>query len=284
MPQRARECAFPAGRLEVSEHVTARAIRMVGVSGIMLLWQQAARVTPCMFAAAVLVILAMAIGAAGLESAVQRRHTFTTQYLASEGRLFRLLRPGAFMILWQGTKALVLATILVLNALVLEVWEWVLLFGDALLMAVLFIRITRSLSGEVRALYVAPLARRAAVWVNATFVWVVWVLGLFNTPQSNFSAMRWEEVVMLAAGQVDLGCQAIALLARVAAVGESLALWAAQNLFADISDVQAMLAAWLVFLAAFGASFLFAWAYSLALAGVISAPWQVWRWREVPSE
>jgi len=188
------------------------------------------------------------------------------------------------MILWQGTKALVLATILVLNALVLEAWQWVLLFGDALLMAVLFIRITRSLSGEVRAPYVAPLARRAAVWVNATFVWVVLVLGLFNTPQSNFSAMRWEEVVMLAAGQVDLGCQAIALLARVAAVGESLALWAAQNLFADISDVQAMLAAWLVFLAAFGTSFLFAWAYSLALAGVISAPWQVWRWREVPSE
>ncbi len=261
---------------------TSRAVRMLAVGALLIAWQQFADVAPCPVAVGLLVLLALAIGTAGLESAVQRRHAFTAQYLAPEGRLFRLLRPGALMLLRQGGTAVLLAAVLTLDALALEAWQRALLLGDALLMAALVGGFARLLAGEARAAYVAPLARRWAVRVNALCVWGVLLLGLLYTPQASLAAMRWEEVISLAAGQVHVACDDVALLARPAAVAGSLMRWGAQNLFADLGDTLQSLFAWLLFLAAFGASFLFAWAYSLALAGVISAPWQAWREREAP--
>lgn len=255
---------------------------MLAVGALLLAWRQFAADAPCAVVAAVLVLLALPIGLAGLETAVQRRHVFVAQYLAREGRLFRLLRPGVLTLLWQGGKAALLAAVLALNAAVLEPWQRALLLGDALLMAVLVGALARLLAGEVRASHVAPLARRWAVRINALAVWAALLLGLLYTPQGNLAAMHWGEVVSLAAREVDVACREIALLARPAAVARSLMLWGAQNLFADLGDKAETLFAWLLFLAAFGASFLFAWAYSLALAGVTAAPWQAWRGREAP--
>lgn len=257
--------------------MTARTARMLAVVALLLGWQQLAATATCTVAAASLAALTLIVGAAGLEAAVQRRHAFAAQYLAAEGRLFRLLRPGAVTLAWQTVKALLLACVLLLNALVLEAWQWTLLVVDAVLMAVLVGALARRLTGEVREAYVAPIARRWAEPINAALVWIALVLGLFYAPQANLGALRWEEVVSLAAGQVGVGCQAIALLARVAAVSGSLALWAAQNLFADLGDAQETVAAWLMFIAAFGASFLFAWAYSRALTGTVASPWRAWR-------
>lgn len=251
--------------------------RMLAVGAALLLWQQFADVAPCAVAAALVAALAFAVGAAGLEAAVQRRHAFAAQYLAAGGRLFRLLRPGALVVLWQATKAVVLAAVLVVNALLLEPWQGGLLLADALLVAALVHATARALAGEVRDPYVPVLARRWAVRVNALVVWAALVVGLFYTPQANLAALRWEEVVALAAGQLEVACAPIGVLARLAAVGGSLALWGAQNLFADLGDAQETLAAWLVFLAAFGTSFLHAWALSLALAGVSATPWRAWR-------
>jgi hypothetical protein len=256
------------------------AIRMSAMSGLVLLWQQLAPLAPCAAAAAVVALLAFAIAAAGLEAAAQRRHAFRTQYLAGGGRLFRLLRPGVLMAVWQTTKAALLAVALALGALALEPWQRALLLADAVAMAVLIVSLARLLEGEVRAAHVAPLARRWGVRANALLVWIALVVGLLFTPQADLRAMRWEEVVSLAVGQVAVGCPAIALLSRVATVGSALAAWGAQNLFAEIHGAQETLAAWFVFLAAFGASFLFAWGYSLALAGVVSAPWRAWGTRE----
>jgi hypothetical protein len=267
----------------VKQTTMSRAVRMLAVGALLIAWQQFAGVAPCPVAIGLLVLLALAIGNAALESAVQRRHAFTAQYLAPEGRLFRLLRPGVLMLVRQGGTAVLLAAVLTLNALALEAWQHVLLLGDALLMTALVGGFARLLAGEARAAYVAPLARRWAVRVNALCVWGVLLLGLLYTPQASLAPMRWEEVISLAAGQVSVACEDIALLARPAAVGGSLMLWGAQNLFADLGDTLHTLFAWLLFLAAFGVSFLFAWAYSLALAGVIAAPWQAWRDREAPA-
>lgn len=268
----------------MTECATSRVVRMLVVAAMLIAWQLFADVASCPVSIGLLVLLALAIGTAGLESAVLRRHAFTAQYLAPHGRLFRLLRPGVLMLLRQGVAAVLLAAVLVLNALTLEAWQRALLLGDALLMTALVGAFARLLAGEARVAYVAPLARRWAVRVNALCVWGALLLGLLYTPQASLATMRWEEVISLAAGQMHVACDDLALLARPAAVASALMLWGAQNLFADFGDALQTLLAWLLFLAAFGVSFLFAWAYSLALAGMISAPWQAWREREAQAQ
>ena len=256
--------------------VLSRAGRMVAVWGLLLAWHWIAPRAGCLVAAALLLVLAASIAASALEAAFQRRHAFASHYLHADGRLYRLLRPATFTLLWQGAKAVVLATVLMVSAPTLETWQWAALLVDALVMALLVGAVAGPLQAEVHAPYVLPLARRWAVRLNAVLLWLALVVGLYYSPQESYSALRWEEVAGFAARQVAVGCEALALLTRLAGVVEALALWAAQSLFSRLADPAQTVVAWLVFLASFGASFLFTWAYSRALGGTQSEPWRVW--------
>lgn len=130
---------------------------------------------------------------------------------------------------------------------------------------------------EVRDPYSGPMTRHWAAQTNAVLLWLAWILSLFVTPQENDRGLRWEEILTYSAAEPAVGCDALALPARVAAVAEALALWSAQHLFAGLTQPAQALAAWAVFLAAFGTSFLIVWTYSHVLVGVLARPWSIWQ-------
>jgi hypothetical protein len=113
------------------------------------------------------------------------------------------------------------------------------------------------------------------VRLNALLLWLAWAGLLYQGPMANYTGMRWEEVVALSAAEPDIACDALALAARLASVTAALTLWSAQHLLGGLREPVQVLAAWAVFVGAFGASFLVAWAYSRALAGVLAWPWAV---------
>jgi hypothetical protein len=230
----------------------------------------------CAGAAVVVALLAGAVTLGGLEAAAQRRRAFVGQILAPGGRLWRLLRPGAVMALGQGVAGLGLALLLVV-AVARGGGLPLLLLADVLLMALLVAGLRRLLAGEVQAPHRHALARRWAARLNTLMLWVAASGWLLAAPHPRWAGMSWEAVVAEAAAGVSTGCAALGVLARGAAAGEALALWAAQEVLTGLRDPVRALLAWLAFLGAFGASWILAWAWSRALVGVLARPWELWR-------
>jgi len=208
------------------------------------------------------------------EGAFLRRYRFISYSLADDGRLGRVLRPGPLLLLRQGVGGLLLALLLLVGALALAPGQRLLLLADLVLLPLLLVALGWLLRGEIRSDILRPLVRQWAHRVNALLLWLALLLVLFHSPQMDYSGQPWQTVARQGALEVTVGCDALAVLARLQSVGGALALWAAQNLFGGLQEAEQLLMAWGLFTAAFGVSFLLAWVYSRALVGV----W-VGRWR-----
>lgn len=241
----------------------------------LLAWQWAASRLGCI--ASVLCVLPLwgILTLAASEVALLRRYAFIAQYLRPQGMLARLLRRKTVLLLWQGTKALFLALVLLVSALLFEGGQWRVLLADIVLMATLVGVIGALLHGEVKPDYSEPLARHWAHWVNAIVLWLTSVVLTFFSAHEDYTGMVWEEVVRFGASKVTVACDALAVLARINAVSEALAWWGAQNVLSGWERPAQVLMAWTAFIASFGVSFLIAWAYSRALAGILSKPWRL---------
>jgi hypothetical protein len=246
-------------------------------------WHGSADRLGCAAAAVAVVLAAALLTLSGAEVAFYRRHAFVRHYLRPGGLLSRLLGRRTLMLIVQGTQALVLAFLLLIAALSLGAFRWLLLLADVLLLAVLLNAFSTLLADEVREPYRQPMARHWAVRTNAVLLWIAWILQTFYSPDLNYQGLRWEEVIAFSAAQPSLGCDALAVLARLGAVGQALALWGAQHLFASLREPAQVLVAWAAFLATFGVSFVVAWAYSRLLAGTLARPWNVWGPRDAPA-
>jgi len=243
--------------------------------GGLLLWSALAKRLSCTASAPFLVLLMTTVTLSGLEAALYRRHAFLARYLIPEGALFRLLRGRALMVLWQAVKGAPLALILLISSLRFAEQEWLVLFLDALVLVALSRFLAHLLRSEVRTEYRWPMARRWALRLNATLLWLVLVCVLFFSSHEDYRGLAWQEVVVYSASQVEVQCDVLGVLARLSHVAESLPLWAAQNLLGDLQRPAETLTAWVMFLAAFGVSFVVAWSYSRALGGVASRPWKL---------
>lgn len=250
--------------------VAVRLSSLFVVWAVLLGWALTADRLSCPLATLVLAAAAGLIARYGVEAALVRRRAFVGQYLVAGGRLYRLLTGRALVLSRQGAKGLVLGLLLLVGALGLEPVQWVLLLVDVALFAFLVAVLGQLLERQVRREYLGPLARSWATRLNAVLLWIAWLTLMFSTPQANYAGLRWEEVLALAAAQPAVACEAVAIPARLAAVSSALTLWSAQHLFAGLHEATHVLLAWGVFLAAFGASFLLALAYSSALAGVLA--------------
>lgn len=253
---------------------------MLLVWGLLTLWGVTAERLGCAAAALVLAVIAALLALAATEAAYQRRHAFVSQYLAPGGLLSALLSRRVLLTAFHGASSVILAFFLLIAALGFDPSRWALLLADAVLMALLLGALSSLLAGEVREVYREALARQWAARLNAIALWLAWAAAMLFTPREDFSGLRWEEVIAYSAATTPAGCDALALSARLGAVAEALSLWAAQHLFASLRQPGQVLAAWLAFLAAFGASFLVAWAYSRALTGVLARPWRIARPRQ----
>lgn len=248
---------------------------MWAVWGGLLLWTTFAQRLNCPASAPFLILLMASIALSGAEAAFYRRHAFVARYLVAGGTLFRLLSGRFLTLIWQGAKGILLGLALLISSLRFAPLEWLVLFLDTFFLLALTRLFVYWLSNEVRIEYRMPMARRWALRLNAWLLWLVLIGILFVSPHENYQGLSWQEVVAYSAAQIALPCDVLGLLARLNLIGEALPLWAAQNLLGGLQRPAETLFAWVLFVAAFGASFLVAWSYSRALGGVASQPWKL---------
>ncbi len=251
-----------------------RFIQMFAVWCVLLAWRWLADRLGCIGSTLILIPLWGALTLSASEVALFKRYAFIAHYLSPEGILARLLRRKTMLLLWQSIKALFFCLILIISALSFDMNQWLVLLADVIVMATLVGIFDWLLHGEVKPGYRAPFAHYWAHWVNTVLLWLVSVLVIFYSAHENYLGLSWEEVVHFSASKVTVACDALAVLARINAVSEALVWWAAQNLLVGWERPAQQLLAWFAFIASFGVSFLIAWAYSRALAGVLSRPWR----------
>ena len=214
------------------------------VWALFLVWHLTASRMGCHASAGTLALVAALVMSSGTEVAFSRRRAFISHYLDAEGLLFRLLSRKTLTLISQGIKALLLSIFLLVSVLRLDHTQWLLLLADVPVLALFLAGFSFILEGEMRHEYRGLMARHWAARVNATLLWFGFVLLMFFSPQENYGNLRWEEVLAFSAAEPSVGCDSLAVLARLAAVGEALGLWAAQHLFADLQKPAQVLVAW----------------------------------------
>ncbi|HEY9150749.1 MAG TPA: hypothetical protein VIQ75_08105 [Gammaproteobacteria bacterium] len=255
---------------KLSWHLAA----MAGVWLVLALWTTLAGRLGCAATLPLILALWVLIFLAGYETALLRRHLFIRACLQPRGLLARWLDRRLLLYVWQGVKALALALFLVVALLLLNPSQWVFLLFDILVLGALLWLLNRLLRNEVIVQYQAALARAWARRINAVFLWLGLLVSLLFTARDDYYAVGFSEALRHGAARVELGCDALAILARTGAVLETASWWTAQQLFAGLEGMSVTLA-WVGFLAVFGLSFLLAWAYSGVLGGVMARPWRL---------
>ena len=250
-------------------------LAMATVWLLLALWTRLAGGLGCGPAILPALLLWTLILLAGSEASLLRRHLFIRACLEPQGMLARWLDRRTFLFLWQGGKALVLALVLLLALPLLRPPQWLLLLADILLLGGLLWALNRLLRGEVLDRYQAALARAWAQRVNAVLLWLGLLLSLLFTARHDYGGLALTEAMRHGTAQVQVGCDALAILVRGGAVLEAALWWSAQQLFTGLEGLPLTLLAWLGFIAAFGISFLVAWAWSRVLGGVLARPWRL---------
>ncbi len=249
--------------------------RMFAVWCGLFAWKLVAEWFDCIISVLFVLPLWGALSLAASEAALFKRHAFINQYLNPQGLLSRLWSHKVALLLWQSIKALPFSLLLLVSVLFFETLQWLVLLTDIVLMAMLIGVISWLLQGEVKPLYCEPLAHQWAQWANAVLLWLIFVLIMFFSAHENYQGMAWEEVIRFSISNVAVSCEALAIITRLNAVSEALTWWTAQNRLSGLENPIQVLMAWFAFTAWFGVSFLVAWAYSRALAGVLSKPWRL---------
>jgi hypothetical protein len=248
---------------------------MAGLWLLLAAWSMHSDRLGCLAGGSLVLVLGLAILSAGAEARLLRRHAFARAYLARRGLLSRWLSRYTLLTLWLGIRALALALLLVATLPLLGPVQWLILLGDVLVFAAVVRALRLLLRSEVRGGYLGPLAHAWAHRVNALLVWIALVVSLMFGERADLATVGVIDAVRHGAASVELGCDVLAVLARAAAAGESALWWAAQQLFAGLEDPTRRLFAWAGFIAVFGASFVFAWAWSRALGGLLARPWRL---------
>lgn len=239
----------------------------------LLAWSRWAPEVGCPLAALVLAPLWALLMRSGSELVLVRRASFIRHYLMPGGRLARWLRRRVLLLGWQSLKALVLALVLLVGVLSLSALQWLVLGLDLLLFLTLVFVTDWLLEGELNPALHEVMVRHWTHRLNALLLWLALTATLYFSPHADYQGMGPAAVVRMSVIGVSLGCDALAVLGRAAAASEGLLWWAAERLFGGLHDPGELLAAWVGFLAAFGVSFLLAWAYSRGLTGILSRPW-----------
>lgn len=247
---------------------------MLAVWGCLIGWSSAAAAIGCRGGALLLLPLWVLMTLSGIEWPWTRRTVFVQQYLEAKGVLARWMRRRSLLLIWQGLKSLALALVLLVSVLAFDAAEWLVLAADILLLAVLVFLADWALHGQLKTWCAGVVTRQWVHRTNALLLWLALLTLLFFGAHEDYHEMRLAEVVRFSATQVAVGCDALAVLARLSAVSEAVLWWSAQNLFAGLVDPGQVVIAWAAFLAAFGASFVTAWGYSRALVGVLARPWR----------
>ena len=248
---------------------------MIGVPAWLLAWQGSAPHANCLASALFLLGIWVLLTLSAYEWALLRRLGFVAHYLKREGLLARWLVRRTLLMAWSAAINLPAALLLFTASLSLNRMQWLALSADVLVMALLLALMSRLFDREAAERYARPLARVWAHRINALILWATLVMLSYFTPHPDYRGLSWEPVARTAAAEIEAGCDVVATLWRLDAVGEALNWWAAQQLIGGLENAAELLVAWLAFIGAFGVSIVLAWSSSRALIGALSRPWRL---------
>ncbi|NBC14501.1 MAG: hypothetical protein GVY09_14410 [Gammaproteobacteria bacterium] len=261
----------------ISYAIIMRLLTMSIVWLALLVWVLNAYRVGCVTGIAVLVLITAAVFVAGSERSHMHSRALFNETVRHDGRLLRLVYNGLLINLRDLAVAVLLGVVLVTSALTLAPRQWSLLFVDLLLLTLLIPRIARLLGSEVRPPFRYAMARQWAVWISLLLLWIEGMMSLLFYPPTDYTGMRWQEVVTYNLVVPDAACGIIETAATVFVSGQAIAIWAVQNGARVANDPTQSVMLWVGYATLVGFTFLTALAYSRALIGVMGRPWELWR-------
>jgi len=253
-----------------------RLVTMALVWLVLLIWHLLASSSGYLTFIGVVSLFTLALTLSATENALARRQAFIDACLKPESQRNRLAGLRYPLIVIEAGKSLVLAIFLVISALSYAPRQWSLMFAAVLLAGLLLPRFYGAFAGHVRERYRYASARRWTLWSCALLLWLEGLIVLFFSDGQNVMGLRWQEVVVHAGREPYLRCALVAQTAAVLSAVDSLGPWSVQNLGRSLADLPQALIAGLGLLAAVGLDFLRAYAFGLALIGVVARPWTFW--------
>ncbi len=253
--------------------IVKHALMLLTPALLLVAWPWVAEQAGCLWAALNLAIPWLFLGLGLAEAAYLRRMAFIGVFLVPERGLSRLLQPGWLTALLQFLKGLLLLLILMTGLMSLNIWQQGVLLLDAWLFAGIHVLLDNRLGGQFRPEYKDALLRQWSNRLNALLLWPMLLAASFlGRAESITGSSSWRQVLQESALQVDVACEALALLARIRSVSEGLSVWAWTRLESDAALVFNLMPVGLVIVLIGGVSFLLSWLYSRVLTGVLAAP------------
>lgn len=196
-----------------------------------------------------------------------RRRAFLMVYIAAGSPLQRLLRGGVLMTLSRSVLAALLALTLLLAAVRIDnPTVWVVLIIAAPLFAFMRAIIQTRFASDVSAAYRSEFSLRTSLLLSGP---LLLVLLLFLTLQQNypaFNGVSLEQALWHMVEQEQARSEQLLLLLQIAAAGDGLRLWLAQQL---LPALQLPLFLWLGWVLVFVQETLFVWSLLLLQQGVL---------------
>lgn len=253
-----------------------RLVTMALVWLVLLTWHLLASSSGYLTFIGVVGLFTLVLMLSATENALSRRQAFIDARLEPGGRLDRLTGLRYPLIAIEAGRSLVLAVFLVVSALTYVPRQWSLMFAAVLLAGLLLPRFYGAFAGHVRERYRYAGARRWTLWSCVLLLWLEALVVLSFSDGQNLMGLRWQEVIVHGGRGPNLQCTLVAQMAAVLSAVDSLGLWSVQNLERSLADRPQALVAGFGLLAAVGLEFLRAYAFGLALIGVVARPWTFW--------
>ncbi len=243
--------------------------RMLLPWGGLLAWSQWHRQLNCLGLLLCLSLVIAVLALDMLEVALLKRRALVGMYLKPESGLYRLLRGGPLMLIWQVGKALILAVILLAEATQWTGWLWLVLGLDALLLAGAYPWYKKRFATQVKAGHAETFARQYLVILNILLLTPLIAGIYFYTPHPDYRELGWRETLLHEASRTQTGCSALAAPAKLMAAKNALGWWLAQTWLQRLQHVGLTALGWLLFLLGSAA---FVWAYSRLILGMSLSP------------
>lgn len=228
--------------------------------------------------ALLVLVLTVPMTMSGAEIAFYRRYAFRREYLESEGWLHRLMGLEPVILVWEFLKSLALTLLLMVGTLTLDLLGWALLLAVVLILSLLMPRMPGLLHGVVQPTYLYAMARRWAIWLSTSLLWLESVLVLLAR-SDDFRGLSWWQIIEYAIRPSGPECisDLTCTLLRVDQGVDAIAAWAVHVLHKPVIVVSDSVAAALALFAILVLWLLIALAYSRALMGMMARPLEIWR-------
>ncbi len=260
--------------MDMLSQVATRLSSMLMVWLVLLAWHVAGPHIGLLGNALFVLVITVPMILSGAEIAFYRRYAFCREYLEPDNNwLHRLLGLEWLVLVLEALKALALSMLLMLGTLTLDMLGWTLLLAVVLVLALLMPRLPGLLHGVVRSPYLYAMARRWAIWVSTTLLWLEAILILLSTGD-DFRGLSWWQVVDYAIRPVGPDCTSdlICTLSRFDLGIDIVAGWSVHVLLKPMTVVADSIAAALALCCILALWLLIALAYSRALMGMMARP------------